>query len=89
MTKQETIWVKSGSGKSLLLVDTTTPDPDNPKEYFALRISEEMAKNNQAIEVPANRFFAGHLQLGNIIQVSPPKAKFEEKKNKSKKEDKE
>jgi hypothetical protein len=73
MDKKNWIWVISGSGKALHLVDMTTPLSD--KEVFAMKITQEMAERKHPVQVPNNRFFAGHLALGNIIQVNLPEKK--------------
>jgi hypothetical protein len=59
---ENTIWVKSQ--KACCLNDSGTPDPRNPKEFFALTFSEKEVAEGISKEVPASKFFAGMVANG-------------------------
>jgi len=66
------MWVKSPNNKPVFLLDTSTMQADNPKEYFYLSISAKEAEAGISKEVPANKFFHDAIGRGVICAHFPP-----------------
>jgi hypothetical protein len=83
----ENMFVKSATGKSITLIDSSTPHPKDPKEYFVLSFSEKEAEKGMMKSVPANSFFSGHCAIGNlsVVQKKPEKPIITSKSKETKK----